>query len=146
MELGNVYLSGQKLNEAKREFAQAKDLEPNRPEGYYQLALTARLQGDALAKEEKKPEAEKAYKDALALIQTALSKDAKFTPALELKAEVEKALTPPPPAPVKTEPVTESQPIPAQAKSAPGIEAPTHPDAVKAAPVIESQTPPATNP
>lgn len=75
MELGDVLLTMKQLDDAKREFAFAKDLSPNRPEPYFKFAIVARMQGDA-AKQDNKPEdAKKFYTEALDNIRNSLKYD-----------------------------------------------------------------------
>ncbi len=88
LELGDVHLAMGHLDDAKREFTQAKDLAPNRAEPFYKTALVLKLQADALDKDGKKDDATKLYTEALENAKNAVLKDAHLTKAYGLEAEI----------------------------------------------------------
>ena len=88
LELGDVNLITGKLEEARREYTQAKELAPQRAEPFYKTALALKLQGEAFEKEGKKVEAEKAYDEAIDNVTSAIAKDIHMSRAYGLKAEL----------------------------------------------------------
>jgi tetratricopeptide (TPR) repeat protein len=92
LELGDVYLTRNKLDSAVLEFRQAKELATQRPEPYYKYALTLKRQADELAKDGKKKEADALYNEALQNARSAAEKDPHFTAAYTLEVEILRAL------------------------------------------------------
>lgn len=92
MELGDVLLTMKQLEDAKREFAFAKDLSPNRPEPYFKYAVVARLQGDAAKKDNKPEDAKKIYTEALDNVRNALKYDDANQDARTLELDLLKEL------------------------------------------------------
>ncbi len=92
MELGDVLLSMNQLEDAKREFNFAKDLSPNRSEPYFKFAIVARLQGDAAKKDNKPDDAKKFYTEALDNARNALKIEDMNTDARTLELEMLKEL------------------------------------------------------
>lgn len=94
LELGDLEIALGKLDLARTEFTQARELAPQRPETHYKLALVVKKQADAAKKEGKEDEAKKLYEEALGYAKTATSKDDQFAPAFGLEAELLRAVKP----------------------------------------------------
>jgi tetratricopeptide (TPR) repeat protein len=88
LELGDVHLAMGHLEDARREYTQAKELAPNRAEPLYKTALAMKLMADALDKDGKKEDATKLYNEALENVKSALAKDVHLTKAYGLEAEI----------------------------------------------------------
>ncbi|MCY3019054.1 MAG: tetratricopeptide repeat protein [Planctomycetota bacterium] len=92
MELGDVYVALDKLDLAKVEYTQARELAPQRPEPYCKVATVLKKQGDAAKKDNKEDVAKKCYEEALENVKNAISKDDQYLPAYGLQAEILRAL------------------------------------------------------
>ena len=88
LELGDVHLAMGHLEDARREYTQAKELAPGRAEPLYKTALAIKLVADVLDKDGKKEDAAKLYTEALENVKSALSKDVHLTKAYGLEAEI----------------------------------------------------------
>jgi len=92
LELGDVHLAMGHLDDARREFMQAKDLAPSRAEPLYKTALVDKILADALKKDGKNDDASKLYNEALENVKNAINKDIHMTKAYGLEAEILRAL------------------------------------------------------
>ena len=92
MELGDVELSMNQFDEAKREFGFAKDLAPTRPEPYFKYAIISRVQGDIAKKEGKVEDAKKFYGEALDNVRSSLKYDDTNEKGRQLEYEMLKEL------------------------------------------------------
>lgn len=92
LELGDVLMALNQLDEAKREYSQARDLAPLRSEPFYKVAVLVKTQADILAKDGKKEDAAKLYNEALENVKKSISKNVHFAPAYGLESEILQAL------------------------------------------------------
>jgi tetratricopeptide (TPR) repeat protein len=92
LELGDVHMAMGHMEDARREYTQAKDLAPLRGEPFYKTALVDKLMADALMKDGKKDDATKLYNEALENVKNAIIKDVHMSKAYGLESEILRAL------------------------------------------------------
>jgi tetratricopeptide (TPR) repeat protein len=88
LELGDILMLRGKLEDARREYTQSRDLAPARPEPHYKTAVVLKAIADNLAKEGKADEAKKLYEEALVSVQAAIARDEHYVAAYGLEAEL----------------------------------------------------------
>jgi tetratricopeptide (TPR) repeat protein len=113
LELGDVYISLKDLDKAKLEFSQARDLEPERAEPHYKVAVVGKAMGDELKAAGKAAEAKAAYEEALGSVRDAITRDKKFGAAYMLRSELLRELGMPE-EPIPAGVVSSAKPLDAQ--------------------------------
>jgi tetratricopeptide (TPR) repeat protein len=92
LELGDILMLRGKLDDARREYTQARDLAVARPEPHYKTAVVLKAQADQLSKDGKADDAKKLLEEALVSAQAAIARDQHYAAAYVLEAELLKAL------------------------------------------------------